>query len=282
MIGMTRHPRSSSQPQLSFLSREPLAAKVPEIAVLFWVIKILTTGMGEATSDYLGNTNLILAGVVGVGGFAVALWLQLRSPRYDAVVYWFAVIMVAVFGTIAADIFHVALGVPYVVSTAFYAVVLAVVLVVWYRSEGTLSIHSIVTKRREIFYWLTVLATFALGTAAGDLTATEMHLGFFASGIIFGVAILVPLIAWRFGLNAVAAFWIAYVLTRPVGASFADWLGKEHNFGGGLGYGDGTVAGVALIFIAVLVAYFAITRSDIQPAQVTDDDAARTPAGIIS
>ena len=259
----------TTQPRPSFLTLEPLAAKVPEITVLFWVIKILTTGMGEATSDYLGQTNLILAGIVGVGGFVLALWLQLRSRRYNATIYWFAVIMVAVFGTIAADAVHVALGVPYVVSTTFYALVLAAVLIVWYRSEGTLSIHSIITKRRELFYWLTVLATFALGTAAGDLTATEMHLGFFASGIIFGVAILVPLVAWRLGLNAVAAFWIAYVLTRPVGASFADWLGKKHSFGGGLGYGDGTVAGVALIFIAILVAYFAVTRSDIQAPDVS-------------
>jgi uncharacterized membrane-anchored protein len=226
----------------------------------------LTTGMGEATSDYLGNTNLILAGIIGVGGFALALWLQFRVRRYIAAVYWFAVIMVAVFGTIAADGVHVALGVPYVASTAFYAIVLAVVFVRWYRSEGTLSIHSITTRRRETYYWITVLATFALGTAAGDLTATEMRLGFFASGVIFGVAILVPLIAWRFGLNPVVAFWIAYVLTRPLGASFADWFGKEHNIGGGLGYGDGTVAGTALAVIAVLVAYVAIRRNDIQPA----------------
>jgi uncharacterized membrane-anchored protein len=182
--------------------------------------------------------------------------------------------MVAVFGTIAADIFHVALGVPYVVSTAFYAIVLAAIFVLWYRSEGTLSIHSIYTRRRETYYWLTVLATFALGTAAGDLTATEMHLGFFASGVIFGIAILVPLVAWRLGLNAVAAFWIAYVLTRPLGASVADWLGKEHKIGGGLGYGDGTVAGIALVIIAILVAYVAITRRDIQPAMVGEDDTA--------
>jgi uncharacterized membrane-anchored protein len=271
MVAMTSLPSSTAT---RFSLREPLAAKVPEITILFWVIKILTTGMGEATSDYLGNTNLILAGIIGVGGFALALWLQLRVRRYIAVTYWFAVIMVAVFGTIAADIFHVALGVPYVVSTAFYAIVLAAIFVLWYRSEGTLSIHSIYTRRRETYYWLTVLATFALGTAAGDLTATEMHLGFFASGVIFGIAILVPLVAWRLGLNAVAAFWIAYVLTRPLGASVADWLGKEHKIGGGLGYGDGTVAGIALVIIAILVAYVAITRRDIQPAMVGEDDTA--------
>ena len=232
--------------------REPLAAKVPEIAVVFWVIKILTTGMGEATSDYLGNTNLILAGIVGVGGFVAALWLQFRVRRYIATVYWLAVVMVAVFGTIAADGVHI-VGVPYAFSTTFYAIVLAVVFFLWYRSEGTLSIHSIVTRRREIYYWLTVLCTFALGTAAGDLTASQLNLGFFASGIIFGAAILVPLIAWRFGLNPVVAFWVAYVLTRPLGASFADWFGKPHSIGSGLGFGDGPVAGLGLIAIVALV-----------------------------
>jgi uncharacterized membrane-anchored protein len=247
-------------------SRAPLAAKVPEITALFWVIKVLTTGMGEATSDYLGTFNLALAGAVGVLGFAFALWLQFRTRRYVAVVYWFAVMMVAVFGTMAADGLHVALGIPYVASTAFYALALAVVFYLWHRSEGTLSIHSIVTRRREAYYWLTVFATFALGTAAGDLTATEMHLGFFASGVLFAIAIVVPLIAWRLGLNSVVAFWIAYVLTRPLGASFADWFGKPHHIGGGLGYGDGTVAGTSFVVIAALVAYVAIRRNDIQPS----------------
>ncbi len=274
MVAMTTR---SAPPEPRSARRDPLAAKVPEITALFWVIKILTTGMGEATSDYLGNTNLVLAGVVAVGGFVVALWLQFRVRRYLAAVYWFAVIMVAVVGTVAADAVHVVLGVPYVISTAFYAIVLGVIFFLWYRSEGTLSIHSIVTRRRETFYWLTVLATFALGTAAGDLTAAEMNLGFFASGIIFGVAILVPLVAWRLGLGSVLAFWIAYVLTRPLGASFADWLGKAHNIGGGLGYGDGTVAGVALIVIALLVAYAAITRNDIQSPLAVESEVATEP-----
>ncbi|HEY2791939.1 MAG TPA: hypothetical protein VGJ28_06270 [Micromonosporaceae bacterium] len=249
----------------SWSDRAPLAAKVPEITALFWVIKVLTTGMGEATSDYLGTFNLAFAGAVGVLGFAVALWLQLRTRRYVAVVYWFAVMMVAVFGTMAADGLHVALGIPYAASTAFYALVLAIVFYLWKRSEGTLSIHSITTRRRETYYWITVLATFALGTAAGDLTATEMKLGFLDSGILFGAAILVPLIAWRLGLNSVAAFWIAYVLTRPLGASFADWFGKPHHIGRGLGYGDGTVAGLSFLVIAALVGYVAFRRNDIQP-----------------
>jgi uncharacterized membrane-anchored protein len=239
-------------------------AKVPEITALFWVIKVLTTGMGEATSDFLGEKSLVLAGGLGVLGFLGAMWWQLRTPRYVAPVYWFAVMMVAVFGTMAADGLHVALSVPYYASTAFYAVLLAVVFYRWRRSEGTLSIHSIVTRRREIYYWVTVLVTFALGTAAGDLTATSMHLGFFTSAVLFGALILLPLIGWRLGLNPIAAFWIAYVLTRPLGASIADWLGKPHHIGGGIGFGDGPVAGIATILIAILVGYVTITRADRQ------------------
>ncbi|HEY2284366.1 MAG TPA: hypothetical protein VGH88_01340 [Streptosporangiaceae bacterium] len=244
---------------------EPLAAKVPEITALFWVIKILTTGMGEATSDFLAKGNLVVAGVAGFAGFAVALWLQFRVRRYVAVVYWLAVAMVAVFGTMAADGLHVGLGIPYIVTTVFYAAVLAAVFILWHRSEGTLSIHSITTRRRETYYWLAVLATFALGTATGDLTAMTLHLGFLASGILFTGLILVPAVAWwRFRLNPIAAFWWAYVLTRPLGASFADWLSKSHQLSG-LNLGDGQVAAVSAVIIALLVAYVAIARNDIQP-----------------
>jgi uncharacterized membrane-anchored protein len=244
--------------------KEPLAAKVPEITALFWLIKFLTTGMGEATSDTLAARNLVLAGGVGLVGFLLAMWLQFRARRYVAAIYWFAVMMVAVFGTMAADGLHKGLGVPYVASTIFYAIVLAVVFFLWHRSERTLSIHSIVTRRREVYYWLTVLATFALGTAAGDLTATTMHLGFFASGVLFCCLIMMPAVAWwRFGLNPIVAFWCAYVLTRPLGASFADWFGKARHLSG-LGYGDAPVAGVATIVIVILVGYLAIARNDIQ------------------
>jgi uncharacterized membrane-anchored protein len=153
---------------------EPLAAKVPEIGLVFWVIKLVTTGIGEATSDFLGKTSIAMAGVVGVLGFAVAMRMQLRARAYRAPVYWFAVLMVAVFGTMAADGLRRGAGISYGVTAAVYAVAVAAVLVVWYRSEGTLSIHSITTRRRERFYWATVLATFALGTAAGDLTALSL------------------------------------------------------------------------------------------------------------
>ncbi|NIZ92285.1 COG4705 family protein [Kineococcus rubinsiae] len=251
-------------PQLFPRARPPVAAKVPEITVLFWVVKVLTTGMGEAASDFLGTTNLVLGGVVGVGGFALALRWQLRSTRYHAVRYWSAVAMIAVFGTIVADVLHVVTGLSYYVTSAFYGVVVIVLFAWWRRSEGTLDIHSITTARRERFYWATVVATFALGTAVGDLTGLTMHLGFLPSGLLFAAAIAVPLVAWRLGANPVATFWVAYVLTRPLGASFADWLAKEPSVGGGVGFGDGPVTLVALVVILALVAYLAVRRGDVQ------------------
>ncbi|THJ44916.1 hypothetical protein [Candidatus Frankia alpina] len=254
--------RSKSHRQIR--GREPVAAKVPEITALFWIIKVLTTGMGEATADFLAGVNPVLAAAIGVFGFAGALWLQLRTQRYQAPVYWFAVMMLAVFGTMAAD------GPPigHLGSAVFYALVLAVVLYRWRRSEGTLSIHSIVTRRRETYYWATVLATFALGTALGDVTASTLHLGFLPSGLMFAALIAVPAIArWRFGLGEVAAFWLAYIVTRPLGASFADWLGKPHDRSG-VGLGDGVVSAAATVVIVALVGYVAITRRDIQRGEL--------------
>ncbi len=240
-----------------------LAAKVPEVTAVFWVIKILTTGMGETASDYLAYTNLMLAAVVGAGGLAAAMWWQFRSPEYRPAAYWSAVAMVAVTGTMAADALHRFVGLSYAVTTPFYAVVLTVILAWWWLSERTLSIHSIYTRRRETFYWATVMASFALGTAAGDLTAATMNLGYFTSGLLFGVMILVPLVAWRLGLNEVTAFWAAYILTRPLGASFADWFGKP-GYRSGLGYGDGTVTVITLAVIVALVVWVRATGHGVQ------------------
>ncbi|MCL2552389.1 MAG: hypothetical protein FWE15_03050 [Actinomycetia bacterium] len=251
--------------------RTPAAApaqawgKVPvQITAWFWLTKVLTTGMGETTSDFLGRAlNPAVAGAIGLLGLVGALLLQFRTPRYSPWIYWFAVVMVSVFGTMAADVVHVIAGVPYAVSTVAFAVLLAVVLVAWHRSEGTLSIHSITTKRRERFYWATVLTTFALGTACGDLTAGTLHLGYFSSGLLFTVAIAVPAVARVMGLNAVAAFWWAYVLTRPLGASFADWMGVPTHRGG-LGWGTGPVSLALAALIVVAVGYLAVEhrRSD--------------------
>ncbi len=239
-------------------------SKVPEITALFWIVKVLTTGMGETTSDYFVlNFDPIIAVLVGFVVFVAALALQFATKRYIPAVYWFTVAMVSVFGTMAADVTHIVLGVPYFASTGAFAVALAAVFIAWYRVEGTLSIHSITSRRREAFYWATVLVTFALGTAVGDLTATTLHLGYFASGIVFAVVITIPALAFRlFSLNAVVAFWFAYIVTRPLGASFADWIGVS-TARGGLAWGTGPVSlALAAIIVVLVVILSARARSE--------------------
>lgn len=250
-------------------------SKVPEITVAFWIIKVLTTGMGETTSDFfVRHFDPVIAVMVGFAMFVCALVLQFTAKRYVPWVYWFAVAMVSIFGTMAADVTHIVLGIPYIVSTIAFAVVLAVILVAWHRSERTLSFHSITTRRRESFYWATVLATFALGTAAGDLTATTLGVGYFASGVLFAVVIAVPAVAFRwFRLNSVAAFWFAYIVTRPLGASFADWMGVS-TARGGLDWGTGPVSLVLAAITVVLVAMLNIRWSqamDAASSPVPDD-----------
>ncbi|HUB36425.1 MAG TPA: hypothetical protein VL972_06340, partial [Solirubrobacteraceae bacterium] len=179
-------------------------------------------------------------------------------------IYWFAVMMVAIFGTMAADGIHDGASISYAVTTPLFGCVVAAVFLLWYRSEGTLSIHTITTRRRESYYWAAVLATFALGTAAGDLTATTLNLGFFGSVVLFAAIIAIPAIGWwRFNMNPIVAFWFAYIVTRPLGASFADWFGKPPAISG-LGLGDGTVSGVALLVFIALVAYVTVTKPDVQ------------------
>jgi uncharacterized membrane-anchored protein len=250
------------------------ALRVPEITVYFWVIKALSTAMGEATSDYSVHAiDPVIAVILGFCGFVVALALQFWVRRYIAWTYWLAVVGVGVFGTMAADVLHVRFSVPYVVSTILYAIVLAAVFVAWDRTEHTLSFHTIDAPRREAFYWAAVVATFAMGTALGDLTSITFGLGYFASGVVFAAVIAIPAIGYRrFGWNAVFSFWFAYVATRPLGASFADWLGKPSS-AGGLNIGAGTVALVLTIVIFVLVAYLAITRRDVQTAHHAADKA---------
>ncbi|MBB4893644.1 putative membrane-anchored protein [Streptomyces olivoverticillatus] len=250
-------------------------SKVPEVAALFWIVKVLTTGMGETASDYLGRTlGPIPAGAVGLVGIATLLTMQFRADRYRPWIYWSAIVMVSVFGTMAADVFHVVAGVPYTVSTVMFCAALAGVLTAWYVSEKTLSIHSIRTRRRETFYWTTVLTTFALGTAIGDLTAGTLHLGYLSSGILFAVAIAAPALSGRFAwLSPVAAFWSAYILTRPLGASFADWMGVPAGRGG-VGWGTGPVTLALLVPIIALVSYLAVSRKDTPAEQ-------RTAAGAV-
>lgn len=231
-------------------------AHVPEITALFWIAKLITTAGGESTSDFLVTSiNPYLAVFIGFILFVIALIIQFRTTRYVPVSYWFAVAMVAVFGTMVADVIHVQIGVPYPVSTASFLVILVAVFAVWYRVEHSLSIHDITTKRREIFYWLTVVSTFALGTAAGDWTAYSLGLGYFHSAIVFAAIMLIPLIgALVLRANSIAMFWLAYIITRPLGASFADWFGKPH-YTTGLGYGDGIVSIVLWITLVIIVCY---------------------------
>ncbi len=255
---------NESQPVMTRRSQW-LAIKVPEITVYFWIVKLLTTAMGEAFSDYLVyHINPYLAVILGGIGFVAALILQFTVRKYLAWVYWLLVVMVAVFGTMVADVTHIVLGIPYYISTIAFAIILTVVFLIWFRMERTLSIHSIYTKRRETFYWAAVLATFALGTATGDMTAMTLHLGYFVSGLIFTMLFLLPLLFYRlFGMSEVFAFWFAYVMTRPLGASFADWFGMPHSVGG-LGYGRGWVSLVLTLCIIGIVGYLSVTRKDVQ------------------
>jgi uncharacterized membrane-anchored protein len=237
--------------------------KVPEITVYFWIVKLLSTAMGESTSDYLVfHIDPYVAVVFGCVGLVVSLALQLAATRYVAWIYWLTVVMVAVFGTMAADVLHVVIGIPYVVSTVFFASTLAIVFAVWYASEKTLSIHTVYAGRRELFYWATVIATFALGTAAGDFTASTLGLGYFSSIVLFAVLFVVPAVGYGlFGLNEIFAFWFAYVVTRPLGASVADYLGKS--ILGGLGLGDAKVAMVLTILIVIAVGFLTVSRVDV-------------------
>ncbi len=257
------------------------ALRVPEITAYFWLIKALSTAMGESTSDYLVHAMAPVQAVgLGFVAFVGALALQFSVRRYIAWTYWLAVVMVGVFGTMAADALHVGFGVPYIASSIFYGLLLFAVFFSWQRTEKTLSIHSIDTARRELFYWAAVVATFAMGTAVGDLSANTFGLGYFASGLLFAAVIAIPAIGYRsLGWNSIFCFWFAYVVTRPFGASVADWLGKPKSVGG-LGLGDGNVALALGASIFCLVAYLALTRRDVQGPENEHHMAAEAHLGL--
>nr|WP_274636374.1 hypothetical protein [Microbacterium bovistercoris] len=237
----------------------PAARPVSRVAapsVMFWVTKGASTALGEALSDFsIHVMPPVVAVLLGFALFAAALALQLTRRRFIAGVYWLAVAMVGVFGTMAADVVHVVLGAPYAVSTAVYALLLALVFVGWRLIERTLDVHEIISARRELFYWAAVVGTFALGTALGDFTAVGLGLGYLPSIALFALLILVPALGYRvLRWNAVFAFWFAYVLTRPLGASVADWLGKPVA-DGGVGLGAGWVSlGFAVTMLALVLA----------------------------
>lgn len=228
---------------------------MPEITAAFWITKILTTGMGETTSDFLVHRFDPPLAVAATGVvLLLALASQFAARRYVVWVYWLAVVMVSVFGTMVADVVHVQFGIPYLVSTLVFAVVLATIFLIWYRTQVTLSIHAINTPLRETFYWATIVTTFALGTAAGDLVATTFMLGFLAGGLVFTVLFAIPSVAYAFGaIGPTLGFWAAYILTRPLGASFSDWVALPPERGG-LGLGTGPVSLVLSVAIVLMVA----------------------------
>jgi uncharacterized membrane-anchored protein len=253
------------------ISTRRMLNKVPEVTFYFWVIKIMCTTVGETAADYL-NENLgfgltwttVVTGVVLI----VALAVQFRLKRYVPPVYWLAVVFISVFGTLITDNLTDRFSVSLVLSTIAFAIALAMTFALWYRSERTLSIHTIVTTRREGFYWLAILFTFALGTAAGDLAAERLGLGFWISALIFG-AVIAAIAAGYFwlGLNAVLAFWLAYILTRPLGASIGDGLSQPTS-AGGLGLGTTGTSYLFLACIFGLVAFLSITRRDQTPPEM--------------
>lgn len=235
--------------------------KVPEITAIFWITKLLTTAMGEATSDFLAKAiGPYLAVALGFVAFVVSLALQFRARRYIPWIYWLCVAMVAIFGTMAADVLHKQFGIAYWLSTLFFMTTLTIIFTAWHRSEHTLSIHTITNPRREVFYWLTVMATFALGTAAGDWTANSLGLGYVTSGLVFAGMIAIPAIGHRLKWNEVFMFWCAYIITRPLGASFADWFGKPAPAGRGLG--DGIVSLILSILIILCIAYMTFDHTE--------------------
>ena len=238
--------------------------KVPEVTFLFWVVKVFSTTIGETGADYLnGDLGFGLTGTTAVSFalLAVALFFQMRSRRYIPGLYWLVVVLISVTGTLITDNLTDALGVSLWTSTIVFSVILAVIFITWFVKEKTLSVHTITTRSRESFYWLAILFTFALGTAAGDLFGDELGLGFALSGLIFAAAIAVVTGAhYFFKLNAVFAFWAAYVLTRPLGASFADWLSQSHKHGG-LGLGTQMTSLVFLLGIIAIVIYFTFAEN---------------------
>jgi uncharacterized membrane-anchored protein len=250
--------RTTPSPQGALLS------KVPEVTVFFWVIKVLCTTVGESAADYLNyNLNLGLTGTSIITGvmLAVALGVQLSRRRYIPGVYWVAVVLISVFGTLVTDNLTDNLGVPLETSTIVFSVLLGLTFTAWYASEKTLSIHSIYTRRREGFYWLAILFTFALGTASGDLMAEALGFGYLLTGIIVAGLIAVTAVAWKLGLHPILAFWIIYILTRPLGASIGDYLSQERAHGG-LGLGVALTSFIFLAAILATVAYLSVSKHD--------------------
>jgi uncharacterized membrane-anchored protein len=258
-----------------------LLSKVPEVTIYFWIIKVLCTTVGESAADFLNvNLNFGLTGVSVVTGalLVVALVFQFRAVRYMPGRYWLTVALVSVFGTLVTDNLTDNVGLPLEASTLIFGVLLALTFLVWYQTERSLSIHSILTRRREAFYWLAILFTFALGTATGDLMAEVLGLGYLVTGIIVASMVAITAVAWRFGLNSVLAFWVIYILTRPLGASIGDYLSQPSNLGG-LGLGATVTSLIFVVGIVGIVTYLAVTKADVIASTAAVDTEQATERG---
>lgn len=256
---------NSEQVDKTTLEKEMLN-KVPRITLYFWIIKILCTTIGETAADFLnGKFNLGLTGTSLIMGglLIIALIFQFKADRYLPRIYWIAVVLISVVGTLITDNLTDNLGVPLFATTIIFSIILAIVFFIWYRFEKTLSIHEINSTRREAFYWLAILFTFALGTAAGDLMAESLQLGYWLSGLIFAGMIGLVFSLYKYlNLNAIVAFWIAYILTRPLGASIGDFLSQPQK-NGGLGLGTAITSGIFLAAIIGTVIYLSMTKKDV-------------------
>ena len=258
--------------------------KVPQVTIFFWIIKVLCTTVGETASDFLNvNLGFGLTGTSIVMGIllAIVLFCQFRAKKYIPGLYWMSVVLISIFGTLVTDNLTDAMGVPLEVSTIVFSVALAITFAVWYSKEKTLSIHSIFTSKREAFYWLTILFTFALGTASGDLMAESLGLGYLVTGLIVVGVVVAVSVAWKFGLDSVLSFWIVYIMTRPLGASLGDYLSQPHKYGGlGLGATITTVVFVGAILLTVI--FLAVTKVDVNAklkaeAEMESPDTKRRP-----
>lgn len=242
-----------------------ILSKVPEVTLFFWIIKVLCTTVGETFSDFL-NVNLglglpVTTVIMGIA-FILVLFMQFRATKYVPGVYWLTVVLISVFGTLVTDNLTDGIGVPLETSTIVFSTLLGLTFLAWYISEKTLSIHSIFTRRREAFYWLTILFTFALGTAVGDLYSEQLGLGYLKTGIIVVIILFSLFVAWKLKLNEILAFWIVYILTRPLGASLGDYL-SQSKVNGGLGLGATITSIIFLIAIVAVVVFLAVTKRDI-------------------
>lgn len=256
------------------LGARDLLNKVPEVTLYFWAIKVLATTVGETAADFLGvNLNLGLTNTTVIMGalLVVALLFQLRTRRYVPGIYWLTVVLISIVGTLITDNLVDNLGVALQTTTVVFAIALAATFAAWFASEKTLSIHFITTTRREGFYWAAILFTFALGTAAGDLVAEGLDIGYWRSALMFaGLIAAIAVAHYRFGLGAVLAFWMAYILTRPLGASLGDFLSQPRP-DGGLGLGTVGTSALFLTTILALVVYLSVTRKDATPEPWSDE-----------